>query len=487
MVTKKVSIIPDIRLLVDIGSANYTVPEAISELIANSMDARYEDTPLEIHVDISTEAVSIVDNGRGMTEEVLGEALRLSAQMDQVTGNTEIRKGMYGLGMKAACSSLGHLWTIVTRPNGDPNQHSVVIDLRDWVANTNRQAWEIEISVAPYDPKGPLGARDHGTAIVVSKLREAFTMPTAVSEKLGMAYKPHLESGDIILVNEDPVLPKMYELLEGRRWDINIEVGDFRVTGWYGLDSKTHNDGKYGLNIYRLGQLVEAWNKDFLRAHLMSSRVVGEIDLPFISANFHKLGFYKGSAEWKLVKSAMIELLKPAVKASGDMAKNKNDDLRQAKAIKGLDITLGIANGESATLQASGTVDKKLTQSNSEVSSPNKPKGPVVSGGLEGLNLEGEAFTLSYIFQELSDETIPWDFIYDRKSNDLQAVINTRSRVYENVEDERFIGSLALAEAVVGFLIRERSYEYERAREIRDRWLFLALGVGITSGATARP
>lgn len=481
MPTKRINIVPDIRLLVDIGSANYTVPEAISELIANSMDARYEDFPLEVLVTIDMDSVSIIDNGKGMSEQVLGEALRLSAQMDQITGNTEARKGMYGLGMKAACSSLGSLWNIVTRPPGDANQYSVTIDLQKWLKQSNRQAWEIEVTSSPFDPLGPLGERHHGTAIVVRKLREEFTMPTAVSEKLGMAYKPHLESGDVILVNGVPVLPKTYDLIDGRRWDINIQVGDYRITGWYGLDSKTHNDGLYGLNIYRLGQLVEAWNKDFLRSHLMSSRVVGEIDLPFINANFHKLGFYKGSEEWKLVRKAMTELLKPVVKASGDMAKNKNDDLRQAKAIKGLDIAYGVLSGSNVTsddLDDSSHESPGPSGPNSEIHGSQKP---VMEVGLEALNLAGESFTLSYTFQELSDETIPWDFIYHRKTNDLQAVINTKSRVYAMVDDEAFIGALALAEAVMGFLIRERDFEYGKAREIRDRWLYLAVGADKTS------
>ena len=93
-------------------------------------------------------------------------------------------------------------------------------------------------------------------------------------------------------------------------------------------------------------QLVEAWNKDFLRAHLMSSRVVGEIDLPFVAANFHKLGFNKTSEEWRLVKKYMTEALKPAVKASGRMAQGKKDNLRQAKAIRGLDLALGLISPE---------------------------------------------------------------------------------------------------------------------------------------------
>ena len=129
---KLVDITPDIRLLVDIGEANYEVPEAISELIANSMDARYEDEKLVIDVSITDEEIKIIDDGKGMSQEVLGEALRLAAQMDKFTGNTKPRKGMYGLGLKAACASLGKHWEIVTRENKDKYQYTVRIDLKEW-------------------------------------------------------------------------------------------------------------------------------------------------------------------------------------------------------------------------------------------------------------------------------------------------------------------------------------------------------------------
>lgn len=478
----KYNIIPDIRLLVDIGSANYTVPEAISELVANSMDARNAEDSMEVEVGISPEAISIVDNGNGMRENVLGEALRLSAQMDQVTGNTETRKGMYGLGLKAACSSLGRLWQIVTRPPGDPNQYSVEVDLEQWLQQSDRHAWEVEVTAAPYDPQGPLSDRPHGTSIVVMRLRENFTMSTAVSEKLGMAYKPHLEMGDQIEVNGKPVFAKEYNLLEGRRWEVDIPVGDMRIKGWVGLDSKTHNDGLYGINIYRLGQLVEAWNKDFLRSHLMSSRVVGEIELPFVNANFHKLGFYKGSEEWKQVKAAMTDFLKPVVKASGDMAKNKNDDLRQAKAIKGLDNALGIVTsslGQPTSFKSSGSSGGGSEQDSSSRATSGER---FVGGGLENLDLEGESFTLGYSLRELEDDTIPWDYVYDAKTKDLQAIINTKSRIYERVDEEEFIGALALSEAVVGFLINQRGFDYGKAQEIRNRWLYLALRIEVASG-----
>jgi hypothetical protein len=472
---KLVDITPDIRLLVDIGEANYEVPEAISELIANSMDARYEDEKLVIDVSITDEEIKIIDDGKGMSQEVLGEALRLAAQMDKFTGNTKPRKGMYGLGLKAACASLGKHWEIVTRENKDKYQYTVRIDLKEWLKKSDRGSWQVVVEKQEFKKdKGPIGHLDHGTAIVITDLKEQFHMIAAVADRLGMAYKPHLETGDLIRVNTHEVVPKKFTLVEDRKYEINLDVNGHKVTGWYGLDIKTHNSGDYGINIYRQGQLVEPWNKDFIRAHLMSSRVVGEIDLPFVAANFHKKGFNKTTEEWRLVKKILTSELKHVVKASGQMAQNKKDSLRQAKAIQGLDAALGLISSEDQDFD--GVKDNNSEIVNRENTNQVNQKNSV-TGNFQSITIDGENISLSYVFESLKQTTIPWDFIYDEETKDLQAVINTDSRIYNLNTDEKFIAILALAEAVMSFSIKHKSFSYSKAKEQRDNWLHMAMGI----------
>jgi hypothetical protein len=289
-----------------------------------------------------------------------------------------------------------------------------------------------------------------------------------------MAYKPHLEMGDLITVNSTKVAPKTFSLVEDRIYNIDLEINGFKVTGWYGLDTKTHNSGDYGINIYREKQLVEAWNKDFIRAHLMSSRVVGEIDLPFIAANFHKLGFNKTTEEWRLVKKYMTDALKPVVKASGQMAQNKKDDLRQAKAIRGLDLALGLINSDDQNFD--GVDDATETTDTPSAVKPTAVKKNAVTGNFQTLTIGEESIPISYVFEELP-ESIPWDYIYDEGTGDLQAVINTNSRIYSLTTDEELIAILGLAEAVMGFSMKFKGVNYSQAKENRDNWLHQALGV----------
>lgn len=485
----EVDVTPDVRLMRDIGIANYTIPQAINELVANSMDARVDNVPLKIEITIDENEISVVDNGQGMTPTILGEAMRLSAEMDKFTGNSGPRKGMYGLGMKAACASLGRDWLIITRPPGADEIYSTRINLATWVDKVDRSDWKIVISGNPTNSLSPLGTRAHGTAIVVQNLiSPGFAFPGAVVDSLSSAYKPHLEAGDEIFVNGLKVLPKAFDLVDGRKWPIDLPVknstsglGDFRITGWVGLDVKTHNQGDYGLNIYRQNQLVDAYNKDFFRNHLMTSRIIGEIHLDFVNATFHKLGFHRNSEEWKLVEPILKDFLKPVVKASESMSKNRNDGLRRQKAVGELDRALGVVQGQSIPLTSTAPMLEKaitteVTSTAETISATSEPvNSNAVYGSLQALGIGREDFTLSYTMVEMDDSQIPWDYIFDAESKELQAVININSLVFQKSDDTALIAALALAEAVIGFLINVRGVPFDNAREIRDQWLAKAL------------
>lgn len=481
MSKEKFNVTPDIRLLEAIGSASYAAPDAVCELIANSFDARPNEEVLVIDVSVGSGVVSIVDNGIGMTKKILSEAMRLSADMDKVTGNTKTRKGMYGLGMKAACSSLGFKWEIITRHLDDPKNDLVLhLDLKNWLSKSERDSWEIEIETIPRDKKGPLGSRAHGTAITVSALRDGNPMPGAIIEKISQAYGPHLASGDRILVNGQLAHPREFNLEEDRRWEIDLRCGDsgeYRITGWVGLDSKTHNDGLYGINIFRHGQLVDAWNKKWFRAHLMTSRIVGQVNLDFVAANFHKQGFDTTSVEWKLATEVMTTFLKPVAKASGDMSQGKKDPSRKTKAIQALDGALGVAR--SGQVGVPGLLVSEDNDADSKVE--DKPIGKKrdrreqIGGSLQNLEIEEHSFTLSFDVEVLDDASIPWDYIYD--DGDLLAILNSESTLYKSFNrDFPALGTIALSECVVAFLVKERGIEFSKAKEIRDRWLHVALG-----------
>ena len=77
-----------------------------------------------MEIDVDSEQVSVVDNGVGMSEEVLVEAVKLGVDMSEVVAKKAGAKGRFSLGMKTACASMGRWWAVYTRPAGDQDRRT---------------------------------------------------------------------------------------------------------------------------------------------------------------------------------------------------------------------------------------------------------------------------------------------------------------------------------------------------------------------------
>jgi len=69
--TKEINILPDRSLMPKIGQTGYSVSQAISELVDNSIDAREDGKALtvEIHFDNEKGMIEVSDDGVGMDEQ----------------------------------------------------------------------------------------------------------------------------------------------------------------------------------------------------------------------------------------------------------------------------------------------------------------------------------------------------------------------------------------------------------------------------------
>lgn len=465
---------PDPALLEDIGAGSYTVPEAIAELAANSFDARVGESQVLVKVSLDPEKITILDNGRGMSEEELADGMILGVKMDLIRPRDKARKGLFGLGMKTACASLGRHYSVTSKDVTSGQVSRIVIDLEEWSSHAGDKnfKWEITPEILDDAESGPLLEMSSGTFIEITKLKDKAPYQGPVSQKLGHTYKPHLQSGDQIFVNNQQVPIQEFQLLPNSKIEISqkIKVADtgseISLTGWAGLDSKTHNDGNYGLNLYRNGQLIETWYKGWFRAHLMTSRVVGELHLDDLSTNFHKKGFDAQTAEWKTISAAMTQWLKPVASASQQMNKGKNDPLKKEKAISGMRRAMGVAPTLPSPISFDGP---------SHNPEPGE-RGSEAKNGFEiredSIQIGDETIKLAHSLQPMGeDDYLPWDFVFDEDSLELQTVINEDSPIYLAVGDEEFFAALAMADTLMTFLVVEKSIPYARARELRDRWL----------------
>lgn len=499
MPTKSYRNPPSPKLLEKIGATNLTLADAIAEVVANSFDAAPVDENLRVEVLVDAEGISVVDNGVGMTEDVLVEAVKLGVDMSDVVTRKRGAKGKFGLGMKTACASMGRWWAVYTRPQGSRSEYRVVFDLAEWERRPDSaDAWTIEIEEVAVDGTGPLGNRPHGTAILVRKPRNKNPLTGAVLKKLGEAFKPHLEQGDVILVNGSPAAPHVYRFVPGTEIPINIAFGpsgEHRISGWVAIDEQTHNDGQYGFNIYRHDQLVQTWNQSWFAAHLMTSRIIGEVHMDFIDATFFKLGLQE-SELWRIASAEMTEFMKPVVRASRELSRqgNINVSASRSKIIDQMRAEfrlppLGVAAGGSGDAGGRGGDIAGDGDSGGAADGPGTgaigfDESGSRSGGLPKVKVEAEEVVLedgtrlsiSRIETSLSDDGLPFDYLYDGQDPvELQTIVSTTHPLFAASKDLEQLRQLAVADSILRYLVDRCGIESRRAVEVRNAWLLKAL------------
>lgn len=136
--TKKIEIPPSARRLIgslrDIGYDFYT---AVADIVDNSITAGATHVEIEIRFDGPNSSVIISDDGTGMTEQSINEALRFGSQRDYAKNDL----GRYGLGLKTASLSQCRRVTVLSRHS--ERQRRLVarqLDL-NYIAGTDR--WEV--------------------------------------------------------------------------------------------------------------------------------------------------------------------------------------------------------------------------------------------------------------------------------------------------------------------------------------------------------
>lgn len=467
---------PSPKLLNKIGATNLTVADAIAEIVANSFDAAAVDEPTRIDVDISQNIISIIDNGVGMSKDVLIEAVRLGVDMTEYVSRRSGAKGTFGLGMKTACASMGRWWAIYTRPENSSKEYRVAFDLAEWEKRPDSEdAWTIELEEIDADFSGPLGERQHGTAVLIKKLRTKNIIPGAVLKKIGEAFKPHLEEGDIITVNGDPAKPHEYHFVPDSKTPIDVSFEfdgtEYRITGWVGIDTQTHNDGHYGFNVYRHNQLVQTWNQDWFRAHLMTSRIIGEVHMDFIEATFFKQGLQQ-SALYAMASGAMKVFMTPVAKASNDLSKKGNINIpaKRSEIVRKMH-----ADVDPDEISGSDHIDEDNPPY--PATEPSAHELPKLEVSAEELILgNGRRIALSSIEYDMKPEGPAFDYVFDDDSAsedtmNLQAVLNTSHPLFTESKDRDQLRKYALADSILRCLTDTCEMNIGLATETRNRWL----------------
>ena len=473
-----------------LGAMGMEPAQAIAELVANSLDWRSVEnstTPL-IQIIISKKSIEVRDNGVGMTAEELQNAIQVSVANDNLRPSLRVRKGMFGMGMKVACLSLGWKISIHTRSANEENtENSLLLNTReldtDGITNGYRNNILGDSTVEKID--SPLKDWTSGTSILIEDLSHRPLTAIAIRDSIQEIFSPEIsiEKVQIQVIDNDseteyncqkievPVYPETIISLD----ELNLFIDDektgmpVQVKGWLGL-MKTSSSGlgKWGLHLFKNNQVIERFHQLPSRLgglmpknpHPKFGRTYGEIHLDMCVPSFHKVGFDYSKTSWKKAAEILETSITTIMQASEDF---KASDHEKAK-----ETIRKVQKNKRAIKKALSNVIPNLTEQK-EI-----PENAIILSS-------GSWFVIvPPIIDKLgkNEKNKPWIYHFRKESNELAIIINEESPIHKNLitggSDDKTITLLiswAISDCILSLLCDEYSYEIKEAIAFRDEQL----------------
>lgn len=215
-----IPVAPDPAALVEsLRAFGYSLPAAVADLVDNSVSAAASTVDVEIHWAGEDSWIGVLDDGTGMGEEELTNAMRLGS-----TSPREARApddlGRFGLGLKTAGFSQGRRLTVASKLQNQSRR------ARQWDLDfiTEQGAWSLLTAAPPEHAKRVenLEEQTSGTLVVIDRLDRAtdgssrddipaqdrfLAESERVEKHLGMVFHDFIQRGLIIRVNGHETQP----------------------------------------------------------------------------------------------------------------------------------------------------------------------------------------------------------------------------------------------------------------------------------------
>lgn len=274
---------------------------SIMDLIDNSIDAGADRIGVTIREAGKDVAIDIRDNGTGMDQHVLTEALRLGSDVEH---NVNEDLGKFGMGLVTASISMARNVYIITRKKGD-TAFEANFDL-DTIARENK--FVITLHPATRSDKVIDLVGDQGTLVRLSRIDRINDSNVArfaqkLRDRIGQTYRHFLEKGIRITVNNRAVIRVDPLMLEHELTqvvfdeDITIEKGkafhlkvvnlpELGQAGDAEANITPHNSGFYVVRNSR--EIMDAQTFGFYQRHHSYSHFRAELSFTGeLDAEFH--------------------------------------------------------------------------------------------------------------------------------------------------------------------------------------------------------
>lgn len=488
MRVEKIDITPHSSLLPKLGQSNYSVGEALAELVDNSIDAsdRGNTLKVEIKLDKQDDFVSIADNASGMNKLTASKSFVLgeSKKLEQL--------GQFGLGMKTACSSLGKRMTLETTCKGSTEKYVIEFDEEAFVS---RGKWQ-DFSLLIHDDAN---STSHGTKITIRNLKFRFhtQIVSYVRKQLSERFAPFIINNELLIwVNGRQLQPEVPEILSESKKALAIELSDgSQIKGWAAL-LKIGSQEKSGFNMYRRGRLIRAYEKLGYSYHPSKMWITGELNLDTVPVTHNKREFIAEDPLYVEFLEKFQLLIKPllaeAQKKHRDTkfrdlseesketlkdnilkALDKVEDLKELAGDIGAD-TFKRADGDQGLLsnqEFREGPENKITEivefqepANKRGRKPKKVKARKV----RYITIAGEKYNFDWRWDELSEDLPKFSDIDDKKRV-IVITLNSLYPLLNTTKDLTLYTSIFVTEGIAEAFLSKNSKNTLKATGLRDK------------------
>ncbi|MGG0836970.1 ATP-binding protein [Bacillus paralicheniformis] len=248
---------PVIQALRNIG---YNAQTAIADIVDNSIDAKAGYIHLEFEYDTGNSYIRIEDNGLGMSETELQQAMTIGSK-DPREMRAKEELGRFGMGLKTASFSMGKRLCIISKKNG-------IISERCWDLDyvSHRNEWILYKSI-PIEVRNRIGEikGDSGTVVFLDRLDRFcgfgtykvlkkdsyFSKVKRIHKYLEMVFHMMLEKGLLITINGNtlypwnPFLEGNPRRIEGEEQKIKVNKNLIKITPYVMPHPSTFNQKDY--------------------------------------------------------------------------------------------------------------------------------------------------------------------------------------------------------------------------------------------------
>jgi hypothetical protein len=361
------------RTMAALREVGYDSYHAVMDLIDNSIDAGATVVDVTVKQTGKSMTIDITDDGKGMDEKTLEEALRLGSDTKH---NDKKDLGKFGMGLKTASISIARkLWVLTRQEKKQAFEGTLDLDVID-------KHDKFYVTIKPAESKRVVGlVGDRGTLVKLERIdRVSDSNATRFSQKLRervcRVFRHPIKSGLKLTINgrkveaEDPLMlahkdteiifDQAIDLHDGTRAKVTVvELPDLGTQGDAEAGIVPHHSGFY---VVRNGREIIAHETfGFYRHHHSYSHFRAEISYKGNSTAFHE-DIKKGSIHPDpRVLDKLKQITEKLIARSGQRGRERGETAPLDLSVKGVEEAINTKLGRlvrPAAEPAKGKGDK---------------------------------------------------------------------------------------------------------------------------------